>query len=130
MRDGHEDARLSAFLDDELDDDEALDVTRHLARCPRCLDELEGLRRARSAVRELPGVEPPAGLFDGLAAGVETPRTRRLLSAAVAGVAVGMAMYLMGGSGDGDVVTPMDGLVEPFTGSSVEPVIAPVELGP
>lgn len=131
MRDGHEDARLSAFLDDELGDHEALEVTRHLARCPRCLDELEGLRRARSAVRGLPGVEPPVELFDEVAVAAAVPPRRRLASAAIAGLAVGITLHLMVGADGAPPTTPLEGLfVEPMTGASLEPVIAPAELGP
>ena len=34
---GHEDERLSALLDDELAEDEAIRVARHVAGCDRCL---------------------------------------------------------------------------------------------
>ena len=40
----HDDERLSAFLDDELGEREALAVTRHLRDCDECRDELEQLR--------------------------------------------------------------------------------------
>lgn len=131
MRDRHEDARLSAFLDDELPDDEALVVTRHLARCPRCLDELEALRRTRSAVRELPRVDPPEGLLDGVAvAAADLPRSRRLFTAAAAGVALGLSLYLVGGEDGGTVVPPVDRFViDHVARTDGGPVLSPVDLG-
>ena len=51
--------RLSAFLDDELDEDEALHATRHLAWCDRCVAELEALRATRDALRQLPRLQAP-----------------------------------------------------------------------
>jgi anti-sigma factor RsiW len=51
--------RLSAFLDDELDDDAALAIARHLVSCPRCEHELAGLRATRDALRQLPVLQAP-----------------------------------------------------------------------
>lgn len=50
---GTEDWRLSAFLDDELAEAEASELTRHLAACDRCYEETDRLRAARSALRAL-----------------------------------------------------------------------------
>lgn len=59
MTGSHAGGRLSAFLDDELDDGAALDVVRHLADCPGCRTELEQIRATRSALRDLPPVDVP-----------------------------------------------------------------------
>ncbi|MDX1659678.1 MAG: zf-HC2 domain-containing protein [Nitriliruptorales bacterium] len=98
MPDYHEEARLSAFLDDELPDDDALDVTRHLVACELCFAELETIRVARSAVRDLPHLEPPEGLLasvQGAAAAV--PQTPRLVAAALLGAGAVLALSLLGG---------------------------------
>lgn len=113
--DGHEDERLSAFLDDELTEDEALAVTRHLAGCNGCLDELENLRAARSALRGLPAVAPPPVLFREVEAAAAMPAAggrSRLRIAAAALAATGLvatAAYVAGGAReDGTVVPPID----------------------
>lgn len=58
MSGAHDAARLSAFLDDELPEDEAAEVARHVAGCARCHGELEDLRATRAALRSLPQPEP------------------------------------------------------------------------
>lgn len=111
----HEDERLSAFLDDELPEDEALDVTRHLSACSACLDELEGLRAARAALRGLPAVPAPPVLLSDVeaAAAMAMPRAQGririgLLALAMAGL-VGGAAYVAGGQSEGrQVVPPID----------------------
>ncbi len=113
-RDHHEDERLSAFLDDELDDDAALEVTRHLSDCDRCLGELEELRAARSLLRGLPNLDPPQAIFsDAIAfASVERlrwSRTVRVASAALVGTAlISAAAFAAGGDGGGTVVPPVE----------------------
>jgi anti-sigma factor RsiW len=100
--------QLSAFLDDELDDDRATAVARHVAGCDRCLGDLEGLRITRAALRELPRLQAPV-LATG--AGRRRPPSRRARVAAVlcavpvllAGVA-----YAVGGDRSGEVVPPVD----------------------
>ena len=92
---------LSAFLDDELGDDDALHAAHHIADCERCLRELTGLRSTRDALRRLPSLQAPV-----LTAGVQA-RSQRLsrmarrvkLVAAVCAVPVmlGAGVYLLGG---------------------------------
>ena len=53
---------LSALLDGELSDEEKTRVADHLATCPACGDELQGLHTARAAVRSLPLLELPSAL--------------------------------------------------------------------
>lgn len=56
---------LSAFLDGELTREERRKVMAHLSGCAACRDELAGLQVARSAVRSLIVLEPPADLIPG-----------------------------------------------------------------
>jgi anti-sigma factor RsiW len=60
---GHADAeRLSSYLDDELDRDEAEWLAAHLETCDSCRAQLEGLRRVMGDLRSLEKTTPPAGL--------------------------------------------------------------------
>lgn len=55
--------RIGAWLDGELPPDQAREVAAHLARCPACEAELEGLRQLGGAIRrELPRLSAPAAL--------------------------------------------------------------------
>ncbi|MFT5223954.1 MAG: anti-sigma factor RsiW, partial [Glaciecola sp.] len=47
MRDACDAARLSAFLDDELDEAMSLRVSQHAAACSTCTGELDEVRTAR-----------------------------------------------------------------------------------
>ncbi len=111
----HEHERLSALLDDELDVDEALEVTRHVADCERCLRELELIREARWALRALPPVQPPEELLTHLLgdpAAVEMSpalRARRLLSAAAVSIGlVAATAFMLGSDERGTVAPPVD----------------------
>ncbi len=53
---------LSAFLDGELTTGEVPIVTSHLDICNECRHELAALDRSRTAIRALPGIEPPVFL--------------------------------------------------------------------
>ncbi|MEJ2503701.1 MAG: zf-HC2 domain-containing protein [Gemmatimonadota bacterium] len=59
---------MSRFADGELDEPEHQRVTKHLARCPRCRDEVTLIRRLGDVTRDLatPRVSP-AVLDDALA---------------------------------------------------------------
>lgn len=128
-------ARLSAFLDDELPEDQALALTRHVTACARCRSELEGLRAAREALRRLPRLQAPV-LTSGLAVRrVWRERAaRRLRVAAVAAVvpaAVLGIVYLAGAEGPGEVVPPTDRfLVEHIARTGGGPVSTPVVAPP
>ncbi len=111
----HENERLSALLDDELDIDEALEVTRHVVRCGRCFRELELVREARWALRALPPVQPPGELLPRILAdppGVEVSlaaRAVRLLSAAAVSIGlVGATAFMLGNDEHGTVAPPVD----------------------
>jgi anti-sigma factor RsiW len=60
----HPEELLSAYLDDELTPAERAYVDDHLATCARCRADLAEEREVRSAVRDLPAVEPPYGFYD------------------------------------------------------------------
>jgi len=83
---GHLGEQLSAYLDGELVTAEMPIVSTHLDTCQDCRRELAELDRSRTAVRALPGVEPP----EFLAPRIEDRKHRRGLRAAVA-VAAGAA---------------------------------------
>lgn len=103
-------ARLSAFLDDELDDAAALALTRHVTGCGRCRQELEELRATRSALRSLPAIQAPV-----LTAEVRSLRrvrhwSRRVVAISglsAAALALGAAAYVAGGD-VGEVVPPVE----------------------
>lgn len=136
MRDrGHPDDLLSAFLDDELDEASATRVTRHLADCPDCLRELDGLRDARAALRGLPDVgPPPPSVFAAVptaAAHADTTARGRL---AAVGAAAGMAAllttaFVLGEGEGGEVVPPVDVVVvDHVARTGGGPMIQPVDL--
>lgn len=55
----HYGASLSAYLDGELSADDYRRVFHHVQDCPECRFELYELDAARTAIRSLPGLEPP-----------------------------------------------------------------------
>lgn len=134
----HEGERLSAFLDDELTDDQAIAVTRHLAACDACLEELEDLRAAREALRGLRAPEAPLSFMVQtvvLPAGAAEPDPSwpRVVTAVgtVSTVLVLVVLALGGGAGSGTVVPPVERFVADHVGG-VEggPVLTPVRLDP
>lgn len=133
-RRGHPEARLSAFLDDELPEADALAVARHVTRCPGCRDELEELRAARTALRELPTVRPPASLLtdmlDGVPDGDGPRRGARTATVAVAGVVTLLLVaFVVGGDETGEVVPPVDlVVVDHVARTGGGPVIVPADL--
>lgn len=92
---------LSAYLDGELATMELPNVVGHLSTCPECRAELADLDRSRTAVRALPGIEPPTFLDAERAAREE--RHRRIWPAAavaggIAATALAAALVVSGGS--------------------------------
>jgi anti-sigma factor RsiW len=131
--------RISAFLDDELGDASALAVTRHVATCDRCRDELEDLRATRDALRRLPGLQLPAGVLT--IAGAPAPRrallrrlSRRLqlTSAGVAAVFGLFTVAYLAGEERGEVIPPVElFLVDHVARTGGGPVPAPLgSVGP
>jgi anti-sigma factor RsiW len=131
---GHEGDRLSAFLDDELDERAALDVARHVAGCGQCDDELEQLRATRAALRSLPPVTPPLAWMVETAVlgpGEGRPHPVATLAVGLAAMAVLLVAlgFSLGGGQAGSVQPPVDRLVVDHV-RSVEggPVVTPVRL--
>src|SRR6185436_9623844 len=97
-------------------DGEPLDAARAAAcECPEHAPELDRLRRTRAALRALPELEPPPGVWQRA---VEAERTHRrpLWPRALAGIGVAaavatVAIFLIGGAGpkggpEPTIVTP------------------------
>ena len=61
-------ARLSEYLDDELNDRERAESEAHLTACEPCRAELAGLRAVAARARVLPDSPPAANLWPGIAA--------------------------------------------------------------
>jgi hypothetical protein len=122
MTGDHPGDALSALVDGELDPEEDAAVRAHVAECPMCAYELEGIRRSRRAVRLLPAVDLPGDvtarlLAVGDGAGgrlVSVLGNRRRLAAAVAVAASVAALALVGGPADGEstVTASLTGAVE------------------
>lgn len=117
-------ARLSALLDDELSDEVALEVTRHLSRCDACLAELEALRATREALRRLPALQAPVlalGAPGPARRGDQARQRRRWLALACAvPLAIGTGVHL---AGDGAEVGPVTErlIVEPVVRTGLLP---------
>jgi anti-sigma factor RsiW len=106
---GHYGASLSAYLDGELPTAEFENVFTHLQECTECRADLHELDAARTAVRSLPGLEPP----DFLEAQRETRAARsRLrparLAVAIAGAAAVLVLAVGVTSTSDDPVSPVD----------------------
>lgn len=130
---GHEDGRLSALLDDELGEQAALEVTRHLRRCEACSHELEELRATRSALRSLPPAQPSLSwMVETAVLGPGDGRPSVVgpiaLAVATATLVVLGGAFVLGGE-DGSVQPPVDRMVVDHV-RSVEggPVVTPVRL--
>ncbi len=57
---------LSGLIDGELEATERAMVQEHLTWCPQCAIELDEIRMARRALRQLPAVEPPTRFLSRL----------------------------------------------------------------
>jgi hypothetical protein len=60
------------LVDDALDPGLAARVERHLASCPRCSSLARDLREIRQAASALPPVSPPAHVWPGIRAALQT----------------------------------------------------------
>lgn len=101
--------QLSAFLDDELDDDAALRLTRHVTACAACRVEMEDLRHTRSWLRRLPALQAPVLTSERRSLPRVRTWSRRLLVlvALLTLVAVALVVaYVVGGQGE--VVPPVE----------------------
>jgi anti-sigma factor RsiW len=59
-----ESLRVQAYFDDEVDAVSALEIERHLERCPECRDLQRHLLGTRTALRDLPYQHAPAALME------------------------------------------------------------------
>ncbi len=116
---------LSAHLDGELTDTEANAIELHLASCTECRREFDELRQARAAVRGLPLLNPPAGIFEDMLpqAEITTERSARyrwLVPVAAAMVAVVVAVGVITTPPSVDI--PMERVaVQHAAGSAAQP---------
>lgn len=88
---------LSAYLDDELNDEERVAVAAHLQDCGDCRDELTAVQSAAVAIRSLPALDAPPGLVPAPAAWKRRRRWQTLGvaaagAAAIATLVVGVAV--------------------------------------
>jgi anti-sigma-K factor RskA len=66
---------LAAFVLDGLEPEEAAEVRRHLASCPRCQDEVRELRKVNRALEAAPPpADPPSYLKEGILSRVRAER--------------------------------------------------------
>jgi Anti-sigma-K factor rskA, C-terminal/Putative zinc-finger len=66
---------LAAFVLDGLEPEEAAEIRRHLAYCPRCQDEVRELRKVNRALEAAPPpADPPSYLKDGILSQVRAER--------------------------------------------------------
>jgi anti-sigma factor RsiW len=101
----HQGDALSAYLDGELSTAEMSGLVDHLRVCDDCRLELADLDRSRTAVRSLPGLEPPSFLE------VEnvSRRRRSIWPVAVAGTAAAAALVVaVGAARSAPQATPID----------------------
>lgn len=95
----HYGPELSAFLDGELTVGEQAMIVNHLHGCTDCLLELQDLDAARTAVRALPGVEPPIPLLPRLPVRSQRTSLRRLAVAAAGFIGAAFIAFNMASSG-------------------------------
>lgn len=66
--------RLSEYLDGDLSESEVREISLHLRDCPPCAHEIEGLRRVRARLAELPLSEPSERVWRSIRGGLEGGR--------------------------------------------------------
>ena len=90
----HPHEMISAYLDGELTRAEASELFTHFGSCGKCVAEMEGMQKVRTAIRSLPLIELPPGLLGDAEPVVVPLRKNRgfLVGAAAAGVAVVIAV--------------------------------------
>jgi anti-sigma factor RsiW len=94
LPDSHLGEQLSAYLDGQITTAEHVFVLSHLGSCPDCRSEFHELDAARTAVRSLPGLEPPEFLSVHRER-IERERwTRRRVATAGAGIAAAAVVVL------------------------------------
>jgi anti-sigma factor RsiW len=103
----HPTEELSAYLDGELATGELPSVVAHLRSCGECRAELADLDRSRTAVRSLPGIEPP--VFLDTERSDRRSRSRRVWpAAAIAGGVAAAALAFTIGTSQGPEPASVD----------------------
>lgn len=105
---GHLTEELSAYLDGELATIEMPMVVAHLDACAECRAELGDLDRSRTAVRALPGLEPPVFLDVERAKAERKRRTVWPAAAVLTGVAAATLAFTIGFGGGGTQPASID----------------------
>ena len=83
-------------------------LVKHLQGCTDCLLELQDLDTARTAVRALPGVEPPVPLMPRLPVHSQRTSLRRLAIAAAGFVGAAFIAFNMASSGPEPTAVDLD----------------------
>ncbi len=143
----HAGDRLSAYLDGEITGTELDAVTIHLIGCNDCRSELHDIDAARTAIRSLPRIDPPAlGDLYRLPvvsgdAGTSPPEDKpggrlahrwRVVAAAAVAAAVAVTVAVSLGDRDGTATIDLDRLADHHvarvavgSGASVIPAVSP-----
>lgn len=111
----HYGPELSAFLDGELTADEQVTIVAHLQTCTDCLLELQDLDAARTAVRSMPGVEPPVPLLPRVPARSQRTSLRRLAVAAAGFIGAAAIAINMASSGPEPTAVDLDQFADRHT---------------
>lgn len=128
---GHLGEQLSAYLDGELITAEIPVVSAHIDSCADCRRELAELDRSRTAVRALPGVEPPEFLAprrEDKRRRVGT-RTAAAVAAAVAAVSIGFAVAPFDSNDSGEAVSIADLGSRHIARASISSPVTGLEVG-
>ncbi len=138
LPDTHPGEQLSAYLDGQLDTAEHDYVIGHLDYCTDCRLELHELDSARTAIRSLPGLEPPEFIATHRERVARERWTRRRVVAAGVGIAAAAAfVFATFGpateTGDLDITPLFDqhqARVSVDPGFNMVPVFAPTGAQP
>ena len=112
MPDTHPGEQLSAYLDGQLTTAEHDFVISHLDFCTDCRLELHELDAARTAIRSLPGLEPPEFLSVQRARVERERGSRRRVVAAGVGIAAAATLFFVTLGPSSDPVGDLD--INPF----------------
>ncbi|NLD45151.1 MAG: hypothetical protein GX657_16850 [Chloroflexi bacterium] len=126
-------ARLSTYLDDRLPRGERERLSRHLAGCAACQEDLATLRATVAALRQMPRLAVPRSFVLSAEARAEQARQRRWNNAfgtlrTATLVAASLLMVLI--AGDALLGTAMAGVPVPIVAPEAAPAAAPEAAGP
>ena len=120
---------LSAWLDGETTANESASVEAHLAGCSQCRIEVDGIHRARSAVRSLPWLELPSDVMGRVV--VPLRRRRRVIITAAAAAALAGVLGVAGVLADRPVPLTVSDLTGRYAArSAADPGVVAVKLVP